>query len=151
LAQNWFVSWHETRKQQNNFNLKVMKTTKQVQKTGNRKLISTIFMLALGLSSFQSMAGSETTKPTIAPVKPKETIASANTCENNQQTILAFAATTTSGKQLVTNATNRVCYEQIEQEKTLAIESWMLDSRNFGLTKSEDESIGNENCRLNLG
>lgn len=125
-----------------------METTKQVQKTGNRKLISGIFMLALAISSLHSMAGSETTKPLLAHAKTKATVVFANSCESNQHTLLAFATPATSGKQLAAKTTNSVVCEQIEQEKTLEIESWMLDSKNFGLTKSEDESNANEKLSI---
>lgn len=125
-----------------------MKTTKQVQKTGNRKLISAIFMLALGISSLHSMAGSETTKPSLTHAKTKAAIVFVNSCESNQHTLLAFATPTTLGKQLAAKITNSGVCEQIEQEKTLEIESWMLDSKNFGLTKSEDESNANEKLSI---
>lgn len=122
--------------------------TKQVQKTDNKKLIVAALAATLVMffqSSFATSHGPS--KDGIESRKISAIDRIKTDCKSNESMIiLAFHASSSLSNN--TKSITKIASDEVDQEKNLEIESWMISNRNFEMNSTNPEASSDKMLTL---
>lgn len=114
--------------------------TKQVQKTGNKKLVAAALAATLVMffqSSFATSYGPSKNGNEFRKITANDQLKTDGKC-NETTVILAFRAS--SSLSVKAKSMVKVVSDEVDQEKNLEIESWMISNKNFEMKSTSPES-----------
>ena len=113
-----------------------MKTTKQIQKTW--KSTTVLALIVFGLNAFSSMANSPRTMKGDLKLMHNSI---ENECPSNLEVVLAFANSSNAYNSSDSKISALQFSVSLNDEKSLEIESWMININNFGPAQVDDELV----------
>ena len=113
--------------------------TKQVQKTGNKKLIAVALAVTLAMHFQGSFATSHGPSKNGIEFSSIPAIDRIKTDCKSHESIIILAFRDSSPLSNHTKSMENIVSEEVDQEKNLEIESWMISNKNFEIKSTNPE------------